>query len=482
LYIYLSFELTLNIVNFKLNHIFKMNKEPENKIPSFVIYQEPTMLYQKFMNRVCQSKTKMTPGISKELAISIANNLWEKQKDYKAKVEEYVQSLPTNPIKKDMTQKSLNLFFSKKNMKDENLQNINEDASMNQISEKKRKHSALDPIDQPKETNSLKKNKLSAHHYNLTQIVDFLFQKKMDITPDIKADIQKDLLNDVGLNENMYISLTEYIKLKNDYDKLSTFTKKENETSKNIEKLENALNDYSQSLLDLRLIKLSLKDHLTNSELSHLANRNLLQEYEQNIADNKVQNSQQMIIISSLISIILPTLEKRIRNARYYKKSSLAPEIYDSPLQFLCFNLDKSWDFSQKLMSLLINEDSNIYPLELSDLSNILNLFKDKDLLAMKLDTLYSLLFSQDKETNLRAKGSKMQALKTIIVKIFPIMTFRIQNTSYLLDVTKMQENNDMMLNLLVEILEVTDSDIKKSKFLLIFWFNVLKIRIMSMK
>lgn len=334
MYIYLSFELTLNIVNFKLNHIFKMNKEPENKIPSFVIYQEPTMLYQKFMNRVCQSKTKMTPGISKELAISIANNLWEKQKDYKAKVEEYVQSLPTNPIKKDMTQKSLNLFFSKKNMKDENLQNINEDASMNQISEKKRKHSALDPIDQPKETNSLKKNKLSAHHYNLTQIVDFLFQKKMDITPDIKADIQKDLLNDVGLNENMYISLTEYIKLKNDYDKLSTFTKKENETSKNIEKLENALNDYSQSLLDLRLIKLSLKDHLTNSELSHLANRNLLQEYEQNIADNKVQNSQQMIIISSLISIILPTLEKRIRNARYYKKSSLAPEIYDSPLNF----------------------------------------------------------------------------------------------------------------------------------------------------
>lgn len=133
-------------------------------------------------------------------------------------------------------------------------------------------------------------------------------------------------------------------------------------------------------------------------------------------------------------------------------------------------------------MCLLINEDSNIYPLELSDLSNILNLFKDKDLLAMKLDTLYSLLFSQDKETNLRAKGSKMQALKTIIVKIFPIMTFRIQNTSYLLDVTKMQENNDMMLNLLLEILEVTDSDIKKSKFLLIFWFNVLKIRIMSMK
>ena len=79
-------------------------------------------------------------------------------------------------------------------------------------------------------------------------------------------------------------------------------------------------------------------------------------------------------------------LIERVSNFRYYKKSILAPEISDSVLQFCCFNLKSDWNFAQKFVNIVILEEGNIYPLEEGHIKEIIDLFKDEDIFAIKID------------------------------------------------------------------------------------------------
>ena len=347
---------------------------------SFKIYGAPSSSYHHFVNRACQSKTKMIGCSSKKAAFIIANKFWEQSKDDKVFVDTYINPEPTNPIQetKNNNQNLLTTFFSKapanSNINNNNIflekliaepeqsQNIVNDPPLdnNERESKKRKSDLLNQ--KPLLHDNIKQNKKSHHHYDLKLIVDYLFSEE-HLASDVKLNIESDLLKDIILNENLYISLTQYIEQKSLYDKMSKF-KKKNESTQQIERIEIAVKIFGKLLLEGRLIRLQTQELISGGLFSELRNRESMIQYETQLSELKTKICFNMVDIASLIGLVLPTLSKRVRNVRNYKKSSLAPVIYHAPLKFMCFNLDSDWEFSKKLLSLIASENGNVYPLE----------------------------------------------------------------------------------------------------------------------
>jgi len=80
--------------------------------PPFIIYSEPKQPYNHFVNRFCQSKSKMMNCYSKDEAIKLANSFWDQKKKNQEFIEQYIASPPSLLFPKPKgTQKTLNSFF-----------------------------------------------------------------------------------------------------------------------------------------------------------------------------------------------------------------------------------------------------------------------------------------------------------------------------------------------------------------------------------
>jgi len=442
--------------------------------PPFKIFSEPNQLYQRFVNRYCQSKSKMLNCPSKDQAFKLANSFWDKSKKDSQFVEQYVASPPTLFFQKPKgTQQTINSFFSKSHdnmMKKSNVSlnpvnpfNVQEEIKNEELSKPNIRKS--EEISGEKLQPQLKKMKLIPNIYNIKAITEYIFKWKKDLEPEIKMEIEKSLTNEIVLNESMYISITKYIEQKKIADELSTFNK-ETETQKQIQKLESELKDYSLCLLQVKGLKDKMKANIEQDTFANIIERNSLKYLEEELSQLKTQQCMHMVRISSSIALILPSLTKKISNIRYYKKASLTPEIYKSSLKFLCFNLNSSWDFANKLLNLIILEEGNIYPLDPEGCLHIINLFKDSDFIVTNLQTLYDFIFQGDKAVA-RSKTSKLEAFGTILIKIFPLMSFHYLNETYLIDVTKFSDGNKEVLGILLEILEYACNDLGKICFIL---------------
>ena len=71
----------------------------------------------------------------------------------------------------------------------------------------------------------------------------------------------------------------------------------------------------------------------------------------------------------------------------------------------------------------------------------------------IKLVDIFNFIFPEGDEHH-RAKASKMEALKTIILKLFPIMSFSINANDHIMDVSKLNSQSAKMLQIITEILE----------------------------
>ena len=450
-------------------------KDTVPTIPPSIIYPKPTTPYHSFINRVCQSKSKMMKCTSKEEAIALGNKLWETYKKDNDYISEYNNSNCTYPVlKKKDGQQNLKAFFKKPqcqlSKENENIRVISDDLPLNITADNEKKvfkRKTSEITNHPSnDTIELKKSKKSQHLYNLDLIVEYIFAQDKTVAQEIKSEIKQDLSNEILSHENMYMSLTSYINQKQEYDKLSTFSIKENTTLKQINKLEEELQQYGKSLKSIRDIRMKMREYINDISLSRLRNSDQLREFELICTELKGNNLIHMVTISSLVSLISPVLSKRISNAKYYKKASLAPAIYTSPLKFLCFNISEDWSFAQKLLNIIILEDGRVYPLEISDCINIISLFKDTSSVVIKLSTIFDFVFPND-DSKYGAKKSKIESLNMILLKIFPLMSVKVRGETYLLDVAKMTEDNELMLDCIYELLEEErDIPIKNSNSL----------------
>ena len=433
-------------------------------IPPMIIYKKPTQQYHHFINRYCQSKSKMIKCSSKEDALIKANQFWEQHKSNSEFINNYVSSTLTYPVQEDKSQKNITSFFSKKEksqlepMEEVSGLLVNSLPDLNSpLNPKIRKQ---DELSEPKimDHGSSKKFKKASNFYDLEKIIDYFFKDDLSITVDIKEELIKDMKVDINIHENMYISLTKYIELKEQYTQLSEFIKKKNETYENFQKLDNSLNTYANLLIKCRNTKTLLREWIEQRSLSDLRNRDSLKTFEDELQAMKGELCLAMINISSLLSIILPILSKRVSNAIYYKKVNLVPAVYESPMQFLCFNIDSDWYFAQKLLNLIISEEGNVYPMDFTNCKDVIDLFKDESIILVKLDKLFEFLFADDK-TSGKQRSSKVQALNTILLKIFPLMSFTCNNEVYIMDIVKLVQKNENMIDILVDLLENPDID-----------------------
>jgi len=321
-----------------------------NAHPPYIIYSNPTKDYHYFVNRFCQSKSKMKNCFSKQNAIEIVNAQWEEKKKDKDLIHQYINTPPSLPWKPTTnSQKSLKNFFNEK-AKDNGVKHDIQNKPDDFIEENGKNHdnTSLPSIgvkrkydnitNSPKnEPTGIKKSKSNPIIYNLNLIVNYMFKDNDKMTHEEKLLIENELQKDVVLHENMFICLTEYIEQKSIYEKNSSFSIKDNVSTKRIQSLEASIASYGDNIKSLRNIKNQMKEFIENGNLT---NTNQLIQFERELAEIKNQNCLHMINISSLISLVLNVLKKRISNVKYYKKSSLAPDSYQSPLKFFCFNMD----------------------------------------------------------------------------------------------------------------------------------------------
>jgi hypothetical protein len=108
-------------------------------------------------------------------------------------------------------------------------------------------------------------------------------------------------------------------------------------------------------------------------------------------------------------------------------------------------------------VTLILIEDGEIYPLKEENCKTIIDLFKDPLIQILKLSTIYDLLFGIQPSS--KSKTSTMQALNTIMLKIFPIMSFKIRSDTFIIDICKFQDDNTDLLDLFCQILDNPDLD-----------------------
>jgi len=78
---------------------------------------------------------------------------------------------------------------------------------------------------------------------------------------------------------------------------------------------------------------------------------------------------------------------------------------------------------------------------------------------------------SKGMKLSLGSKTSKLEAFGTILIKIFPLMSFHYLNETYLIDVTKFSDGNKEVLGILLEILEYASNDLGKICFILHLYY-----------
>jgi len=106
-----------------------------------------------------------------------------------------------------------------------------------------------------------------------------------------------------------------------------------------------------------------------------------------------------------------------------------------------------------KLLNKVISEDGNVYPLNYQNCIDIVNIFKERDISLIKLSSLFSFIFPQNAQEHHRSRKGNLDAMNTIVLKLFPIMSLSYNGEIYILDVTKMNIDNNLVLEFLLDIL-----------------------------
>ena len=438
-----------------------MNNQATNPtIPSFKIYENPETQYQLVVNRFCQSKSKLMNCASKKDAIEKANTFWQGNKSNKSFCNTYIQSPPTFPVKKKLTQPTIISFTknpSLNSMLNENNDKKEENHSQSKPNERRSKRKADQMINQePVHIHNQEKVKKmkSMLAYDLDAIIQYFSRvDREEIAQDMKVKLKNLMNQNIEINHNMYASLSKFIEEKKKYDSLSSFSK-DNESTTNLKKLEKEISDYKSNLLKLIDLKEQLMQSVDVSNLMLMMQKEKIDKIELEILDMNQMLPLNMVNISTLISVLLPIISKRVANCKHYKKSILVPNLIDPVFKFQCFNLESDWDYTKKLINIVLSEEGNIYPMQDRHAKDIIDLFKDHDILAIKLATIYSFLFSSGADESHQSKKGRMQALNTILIKLFPLLSFKCSNDIYLIDVAKINETKEGMLDFISEILE----------------------------
>jgi hypothetical protein len=432
-------------------------------IPAFIAYPHSSELYHKVCNRFTQSKTKMASISSLKDAYTKANEFWQKHANEKEFLNQYCLTTPTYPYKPPLKEKKITSFFIKSQndapitIIPSNIDNRTAACKrkVDQITENMKKYSEPPKL--------LKKPKLVSNLYNLTEIASFIVKgppsgeiKINEVDEAMVNAVKNQLERDVVSHENLYISLTHYLEDRTFYQEQKGFTM-ENETTKSIRNIDINLKEWGKVLIDIIDITQKMHQIIQEAAFTDLRRKGDIDVLDEQLNKFKTIGLKLMVSISSSIGLISSKLKKRVANIKYYKKSSLAPENYDSPLQFYCFNLESNWSFTQKLVTLILIEDGEIYPLKEENCKTIIDLFKDPLIQILKLSTIYDLLFGIQPSS--KSKTSTMQALNTIMLKIFPIMSFKIRSDTFIIDICKFQDDNTDLLDLFCQILDNPDLD-----------------------
>jgi len=415
--------------------------------------------------------------VSKDEAVQLANQLWEDNKKDNEIIDKYIKTPPTHPAKDDKClQKNLSSFFqmsgpkiSDSAIKKDPFQGLRTNLHQPQLikDQKETKKRKADDIDNDngdnngESKNEFEPSKKKVHFlYDLAKITKHLFEDE-NLSDEQKIVIQKELELNILSHEDLFISMTQFLEQINSSENESSFKFKETEFSAKVEQYKKEARNFSKFIKEISSIKMELKKMLDNCHISELANPANFKIYENDLKQKQVRNMSTMITMGSILSLILPMLSKRVSNVKYYKKKILALEIYNSPLKFFCFNLDSDWGFSLKLMNLIFLDEGNTFPLDQQSCIDFMNPFKDPEVVVLKLETIFNYLFPND-EKKCRSRFSKVQALNTIILKLFPILSFNFRGNIYIIDVTKLDENNESILDIFCEILEDLDLEYEK--------------------
>ena len=116
--------------NKKQSNMIQMNlfKNNVTTIPSTQIYPNPSNLYQKYVNRVFSSKSKLNIYPDKQSLLKFAESEWNNIKHDKSKIEEYLAKSPNTINFTSIRDQSSTWLTATKPTKENNLnENLNQE-------------------------------------------------------------------------------------------------------------------------------------------------------------------------------------------------------------------------------------------------------------------------------------------------------------------------------------------------------------------
>ena len=92
-----------------------------------------------------------------------------------------------------------------------------------------------------------------------------------------------------------------------------------------------------------------------------------------------------------------------------------------------------------KHLAISLDKDEFL-PFTFDQIKEIIIIFKDSELILLRLTTLYDMIFAQKKE-HPRARSSNLEHIKNRTLKLFPVMCITANNVNFIVDLTKFDHN-----------------------------------------
>ena len=103
-----------------------------------------------------------------------------------------------------------------------------------------------------------------------------------------------------------------------------------------------------------------------------------------------------------------------------------------------------------------INLTSTFEPVTDEHVGEIINLFKDENLIFIKFESIYKLVFGNNNEHS-RTKWSNANHLKNVLLQFFPFMFISFFNNEFILDMTKLDHNMSGLVESLLYFIDYDD-------------------------
>jgi len=294
---------------------------------------------------------------------------------------------------------------------------------------------------------------------NYDLIVEYLFESIGQNAAEYKAfkeSVAIKLPKEQESHRDFHRLLSDHSEALQEYRKLSTFHKKGSELSGRIDECKKCSREYVLEYIDLIKLTNELSELYSRKQeqirdcLQLVAQENSeIKILESNISQNKFHLISKMGILSIKLGILVPKIQQRVLNVKSYLKSQFSqPPSSKVSFQIQCLNPQVPWEDVYKIMNRLSHDSNYFLPFEFDNVMNVLKLFKDNDIVIIRYDMIYGMIFGNDFErVHPKTIKSDRATFKNILLNYMPLMFFTYGSREFILDMTKFETYPDEILH-----------------------------------